>query len=73
MRRGLEAARAGGYELVILVGDEPYYARMGFGRVPAGQITLPGPVDPTRLLAAELVAGALVRAQGLARPVLQID
>ncbi len=55
----LEAARAAGLQLVVLVGDEPYYARLGFKRVPPGQITLPGPVNPDRLLAAELAPGAL--------------
>jgi predicted N-acetyltransferase YhbS len=55
----MEAARAAGIQLVVLVGDEPYYARLGFKRVPPGQITLPGPVNPNRLLAAELSPGAL--------------
>ena len=54
-----EDAKAAGIALVVLVGDEPYYARLGFMRVPRGQITLPGPVDPDRLLAVELVEGAL--------------
>ena len=40
--RSLEAAKAAGWTLVILVGDEPYYARIGFRRVPAGRIVLPG-------------------------------
>lgn len=57
--KGLELAREAGYVLVVLVGDLPYYERFGFARVPAGQIELPGPVDPARLLAVELVAGAL--------------
>jgi predicted N-acetyltransferase YhbS len=61
---GLEAARAGGIALVILVGDRPYYGRLGFVPVPTGQITMPGPVDPTRLLAYELEAGALNRFRG---------
>jgi predicted N-acetyltransferase YhbS len=56
----LEDARAAGIALVVLVGDEPYYARLGFRRVPHGQIGMPGPVDPDRLLAVELVPGALV-------------
>ena len=30
VNRSLEAAKAAGWKLVILVGDEPYYARMGF-------------------------------------------
>ncbi len=62
--RALEEARAAGWTLVILVGDEPYYARMGFQPVPAGRITLPGPVDPGRLLYCELEPGALQAAEG---------
>jgi predicted N-acetyltransferase YhbS len=61
----LEAARTAGIQLVILVGDEPYYARLGFRAVPPGQILLPGPVDPARLLAAELAPGALADYSGL--------
>jgi predicted N-acetyltransferase YhbS len=57
--RALDDARAAGIALVVLVGDEPYYARLGFRRVPRGQILLPGPVDPDRLLAVELRPGAL--------------
>lgn len=58
MRAAMEAGREAGFGLVILVGDVDYYARFGFGRVPPGRIDLPGPVDPARLLAAELAAGA---------------
>ena len=64
MARGLEAARAAGYRLVLLVGDLPYYREGGFVRVPPGQITLPGPVDPARVLAAELEEGALAAYSG---------
>jgi len=67
VNRSLEAAKAAGWRLVILVGDEPYYARMGFRPVPPGRITLPGPVDPARLLYCELEAGALEAAKGEAR------
>jgi predicted N-acetyltransferase YhbS len=65
--RSLEAAKAAGWKLVILVGPESYYERMGFQRVPAGQISLPGPVDPDRLLYCELEPGALEAAKGAAR------
>jgi predicted N-acetyltransferase YhbS len=61
----LEAARADGVSLVVLVGDEPYYGRFGFHPVSPGQILLPGPVDPKRLLAAELAPGALASFRGL--------
>lgn len=60
----LANAKAAGIRLVLLVGDEPYYGRLGFTRVPRGQITLPGPVNPDRLLAAEL-AGTLAEFSGL--------
>lgn len=61
----LSAAREAGYQLVILVGDLPYYERFGFAPVPPGQIIMPGPVDPRRLLACELVNGALENFTGL--------
>ncbi len=58
MAKSMEAARNGGHRLVILVGDEPYYRRVGFKRAPQGRLTMPGPVDPARLLYCELVEGA---------------
>ncbi len=64
IEQGIARARAQGFRLVVLVGDMPYYGRFGFTPVPRGQIALPGPVDPARLLALELVPGALAGAQG---------
>jgi predicted N-acetyltransferase YhbS len=61
----LEGARAAGKQLVVLVGDEPYYGRFGFKPVPPGQILFPGPVDLRRVLAAELAPGSLMRYRGL--------
>jgi predicted N-acetyltransferase YhbS len=61
---GIDNARQAGVKLIVLVGDLPYYGRFGFVRVPAGQIMMPGPVDPARLLAAELVPGALASYRG---------
>ena len=61
----LAQAQHDGIRLVVLVGDEPYYARFGFHPVPPGQIALPGPVDPKRLLATELAPGALAGYRGL--------
>ncbi len=69
MMRGLELARETSHELVLLVGDLPYYERVGFQSAPPGQITMPGPVDFARLLAAELNSGALNDFKGLARAV----
>ncbi|MFA7431367.1 MAG: N-acetyltransferase [Rhodospirillaceae bacterium] len=59
MNEGLSKARALGYRIVLLVGDEPYYARFGFQRKLAESLRLPGPVDIERFLALELVSGAL--------------
>src|SRR6201997_2075702 len=36
--RALRDARARGHRLVLLVGDEPYYSRVGFKRVPKGRV-----------------------------------
>lgn len=64
----LAAARKAGARLVLLVGDEPYYGRMGFKKVPRGQVKLPGPVDPERVLVAELAEGAFANVAGPVRP-----
>ncbi|GAB4068033.1 N-acetyltransferase [Ancylobacter sonchi] len=86
VERCLEAAKAelaskaaldeaGAARLVLLVGDEPYYGRMGFKRVPPGQVNLPGPVDPARVLVCplddtlpEAVHGAVRKAFATALP-----
>jgi predicted N-acetyltransferase YhbS len=65
--RSLDAARASGQKLVMLVGDEPYYGRLGFKRVPYGRLVLPGPVDPGRVLVCELVPGAFEGVGGAVR------
>jgi predicted N-acetyltransferase YhbS len=68
IERALAAARRNGHRLAVLVGDEPYYARAGFKRIPKGQARMPGPVDPARLLVAELADGALAGVSGPIRP-----
>jgi predicted N-acetyltransferase YhbS len=65
MKVGLAAATRHGHKLAILVGDEPYYARVGFARLPEGRLILPGPVDPARFLFFELSPGALAGVAGL--------
>jgi predicted N-acetyltransferase YhbS len=68
MERALKDAKADGHRLVVLVGDEPYYKRVGFKRVPNGAIKMPGPADPARILAVELADGALAGVSGVVRP-----
>ncbi len=66
--RALDNARSKGHRLVVLVGDEPYYARAGFKRIPKRQASMPGPVDPARLLVAELADGAFDGVSGAILP-----
>jgi len=66
--RALAEAKARGHRLVVLVGDEPYYQKGGFRRIPKGRASMPGPVDPARLLVCELVAGAFEDVSGPIRP-----
>ena len=65
MRVGLQRARQLGHGIVILVGDLPYYSRVGFHREGAEGLRLPGPVDPDRLLIRELIEGAAAGLEGL--------
>ncbi|HWJ74573.1 MAG TPA: N-acetyltransferase [Kaistia sp.] len=70
MRTALAAAREAGHQVVLLVGDEPYYGPFGFVRVPPYSITLPAPADPARVLVCPLVEGALDGLSGAARRAL---
>ncbi|MFD1344391.1 GNAT family N-acetyltransferase [Litorisediminicola beolgyonensis] len=51
----LERAR-GRWSRVLLVGDAPYYARFGFER--SGEIEMPPPTNPERVLTLALEPGA---------------
>ena len=65
VRATMAEARARGHRLMLLVGDAPYYARFGFHHVSPDVVRLPGPVDPKRVLLAELVEGAAAEARGM--------
>ena len=66
---GLEEGKRLGYGIVLLVGDEPYYAKSGFRKIPKGQVKMPGPVDPGRLLVHELTPGVFdANVKGMIRP-----
>ena len=65
MQHALAAAAARGHGAVILLGDEPYYARFGFSVAKMDKLSLPGPFERDRLLGLELRAGALDGADGL--------
>jgi predicted N-acetyltransferase YhbS len=66
LERALKDAKAKGHALVLLVGDEPYYGHVGFKVVPKGRVTMPGPVDASRILIFELIDGAF---EGVSGPV----
>jgi predicted N-acetyltransferase YhbS len=66
--RALGDAKAKGHRLVLLVGDEAYYSRVGFKAVPKGRAVMPGPVDYSRLLVVELADGAFAHVSGAIRP-----
>jgi predicted N-acetyltransferase YhbS len=68
IKRALAEAKTQGYPLVLLVGDESYYGKCGFKRVPSGLVMMPGPVDPARILIAELADGAFAGVSGPIRP-----
>jgi predicted N-acetyltransferase YhbS len=64
MQTGIAEAGALGYDSIVLVGDEPYYARVGFAKIPLGRIRFPGPVDSNRILGLALKEGALDALEG---------
>jgi predicted N-acetyltransferase YhbS len=74
MNRAIAEARRRGHRIILLVGDEPYYAKFGFSGAATACLSLPGPYEAHRLLglalqdqslATELGEG-LVRATGRA-------
>lgn len=65
MMESLERARGMGWRRVVLVGDEPYYRRFGFTREMALALDFPKPVNLKRLLAKELVEGAMQAVSGM--------
>ncbi len=68
MQRALAAAKTRGHGAVLLLGDAPYYSRFGFSALTTGQLRLPGPFEPDRLLGLELREGALDGASGMIVP-----
>jgi predicted N-acetyltransferase YhbS len=65
IRRALREAIRLGYRAMLLVGDVAYYGRVGFSAEKTGALRLPDAYDQHRLLARELVCGALDGARGL--------
>ena len=68
MRETLADAAALGWTRVVLIGDQPYYARFGFSREAARKLKFPLPYNPDRLLGKALAAGAFDDCCGMVRP-----
>jgi predicted N-acetyltransferase YhbS len=67
MQAGIEAAKTGPWRGILLVGDEPYYAKVGFSRLPPGRVKFPGPVDQNRILGLSLKGGEMLTLSGQIR------
>jgi hypothetical protein len=52
-----EASTKAGWRAVLLVGDAPYFGRVGFDAAPAKAVCMPGPVDQRRVLLKALREG----------------
>jgi predicted N-acetyltransferase YhbS len=63
-RATVAACRATGGNGIVLVGAEAFFRPLGFSVAPPGRLTLPGPIDPARLLWLELRPGGLDKVQG---------
>jgi predicted N-acetyltransferase YhbS len=57
VERACQAAKAAGEPAVVLVGDVPYFRRVGFAIAP--DVILPGPVDAKRVLSRSFADAAL--------------
>lgn len=68
MRHAIAEAARLGHGAILLVGDAPYYARFGFSAGKTRRLAMPGPYEPHRFLALELVPGVLDGAAGVLRP-----
>jgi predicted N-acetyltransferase YhbS len=69
VRMALDAARKAGHQVVLLVGDLPYYGPLGFTFLGRDVITLPAWVDKDRVLVAGLTPDALLGLGGAAERV----
>jgi putative acetyltransferase len=67
MRAGLEACRAAGYDVVVLVGHPEYYPRFGFMPAYNCGLALEFDVPPAAFMLAELQEGALQGQRGTVR------
>ncbi len=65
LRHGLTRAKRLGARVCVVVGARAYYAPFGFENAAGHGLILPGPVEPERFQALEIVPGALQDVTGL--------
>lgn len=65
VERACEASAKAGWRAVLLVGDAPYFGRVGFDAAPAKAVRMPGPVDQRRVLLKALREGGTDGLAGL--------
>ena len=68
MLEAISEAKRLGHKAILLVGDAGYYSRFGFSAEKTGGLAMPGPFEPHRFLALELVPGALDGSVGVLKP-----
>lgn len=61
----IDLARSKGHGGIVLVGDAPYYERVGFSAKPTWLMRMPGRYDQNRLLGYELIDGYLTGHDGV--------
>ncbi|WP_337186481.1 N-acetyltransferase [Phenylobacterium sp.] len=61
VEQACSASEAAGEPAVVLVGDLPYFQRVGFAV--ASEVSLPGPVDPKRVLYRGAAPAGMIRAR----------
>ncbi|WP_417841224.1 GNAT family N-acetyltransferase [Terasakiella sp.] len=61
----IDLAGKAGYGAIVLVGDGPYYERVGFSAKPTWLMRMPGRYDQNRLLGYELIEGYLSGKDGV--------
>lgn len=65
LRQVIDLAASKGHGGIILVGDAPYYERVGFSAKPTWHLRMPGRYDQNRLLGYELIDGYLSGHEGV--------
>ncbi len=67
IRRACDAAQEAGHGIILLVGDDTFFIKLGFEPIARGRVTLPGPADSRRVLWRALKAGATDGVEGRVR------